>query len=131
MNKVYTFGLVLRFDWLFISEHFYCSFVYIKGFLRQRFSVDQKAMPYETNNQTTEIKEAIHINFLTFSPLSNNCVQILLWIWELDWDRSEGYSAFSHVGLSNCHFEYETPNAIHNGSYNHFHFKDTSEQDQR
>ena len=45
-----------------------------KDFSTTVFIVGEKAMSYQTNNQTTEIKEAIHI-ILTFSLHSDSCVR--------------------------------------------------------
>ena len=44
----------------------------------------RKAKSYQTNNQITEIKEAIHV-ILTFSLHLDSCVWIQLLIWEPDY----------------------------------------------
>ena len=52
-----------------------------KDFSATVLMVGEKAMSYQTHNQTTEIKEAIHR--IWTSPLhSDNSVRVLLWIWE-------------------------------------------------
>ena len=52
-----------------------------KDFSATVFTAGEKAMSYQTNNQTTEIKEAIRI-ILTSSLHSDGCVRILLWVWK-------------------------------------------------
>ena len=44
-----------------------------KDFSETVFTVDEKTMSYQTHNQTTEIKEAIHI-IVTFSLQCKSCV---------------------------------------------------------
>ena len=56
-------------DWPFILADLQCSFTYIKEFPCHRF---YKAMSYQTNSQTTEIKQAIQI-ILTFL-----CIQVVV-----------------------------------------------------
>ena len=56
---------------LFTSKHFSATV----------FIVGEKAMSYQSNNQTIEIKETMNI-ILTFSLHSDSCVRVMLLVWE-------------------------------------------------
>ena len=47
-------------DWLFILTYLNCTFVYIKRFFCNFFTVGEKAKSYQTHNQTKENKE-VHV----------------------------------------------------------------------
>ena len=77
--------------WLFIRQVFIAVSFISQDSAATVLTVGKKALSYQTNNKTTEIKEAIHV-ILTFPLHSDICFLILLW---MSWIRITGVSYLS------------------------------------